>query len=71
MTKKLPRPASGADAGNQSDSFKKSLNSLSMGSGRLTVEDGRPDQEGSPEVFRSSLMCSQSESYKTGGAPQN
>src|ERR1700693_5973535 len=34
------------------------------GSGRLTVEVGWPDQERSPEVFRSSLICSQSESYK-------
>src|ERR1700723_122762 len=39
-----------------------------MGSGRLTVEDGWPDQERLPRVFRSSLICSQSESYKSGNA---
>ena len=38
------------------------------GSGRLTVEVGWPDQERSPKVFRSSLICSQSESYKFGSA---
>src|SRR6202041_1131132 len=38
------------------------------GSGRLTVEDGWPDQERLPRVFRSSLICSQSESYKSGNA---
>jgi hypothetical protein len=35
------------------------------GSGRLTVEAGWPDPERWPKVFRSSLICSQSESYKT------
>src|SRR6202162_3421996 len=34
-------------------------------SGRLTVEVGWPDQEQSPKDLRSSLICSQSESYKT------
>jgi hypothetical protein len=34
------------------------------GSGRLTVEVGWSDQERWQKVFRSSLMCSQSESYK-------